>query len=85
MNKDKIDWNCPTCNENYYHKSMNKELKELYAVLAGAEELIEELDPNEKNKNLMKVYRFIHAFNKKHPCYDAHSSWREEFMKFIKI
>ena len=61
-----------------------KKEKELYAVLLGAEALIEKLDPQEKSESLMKVYRFIHGFNKKHSCFSFHYDWREEFKGFIE-
>lgn len=47
-------------------------------ILDKAEELIEHLDPDEKNKKLMTLYRFIHSHNKNHSCFRMHEKWREE-------
>ena len=58
--------------------------KHLLAILAGAEELIEHLDPKEKNVKLGRVYRFLHAHNPSWSCYKTHGDWREEFLTFTK-
>ena len=52
--------------------------KQLISILIGAEELIENLDPLEKNKKLAKLYKFIHGFSPFHTCFDIHWDWRME-------
>ena len=64
-------------------KIITKKEKHLLAILAGAEELIENLDMKGKDKKLGKVYKFIHGFNITHSCWGAHQSWREEFREWI--
>ncbi len=48
-------------------------------ILDRAEDLIERLDEDEKNKDLMTLYRFIHSHNVSHSCYNVHQDWRDEF------
>jgi len=60
-----------------------KSERELYCFLLAIEELIEKLNPDEKNKKLNKVYQFVHSFNKKHKCFFAHQDWRKDFKDFF--
>jgi hypothetical protein len=64
-------------------KKYTKREKYLLSILIGAEELIENLDMEGKDKKLGKVYKFIHGFNTEHSCFKVHSDWREEFKKFL--
>jgi hypothetical protein len=51
----------------------------IFNILDGAEELISNLDPDEKNKDLSTLYRYIHSHNVSHSCYSVHQNWRDEF------
>lgn len=58
-------------------------LYNIFDILNKAEELINNLDPDEKNKDLMTLYRFIHSHNPSHSCFNSHNTWREEFKEFL--
>ena len=66
-------------------KALSKLEKQLTSILIGAEELIEMLDPHEKNKKLGKLYKYIHGHNPIHKCYESHLDWRLEFKDLEKI